>query len=119
MSFNFIGYLLKKFRFIEKPYFSLKVVERHPNPSELSNEYIFLVKNGKLKKMLCFLCPGKCGKKIVLPLSISVKPNWKIRTDWLGRPSIELSIRVHNDCHCHYWIRKGRVSWCMDNGLPS
>ena len=106
---------LIKLNLIEKPFFSLQVVDKHPNFEDACDKNLFLIKNGKLKKMVCFLCPGRCRKKIVLPLSVSFKPNWQIHIDWLKRPSIEPSIRVSNSCRCHYWIKKGQVKWCTDN----
>lgn len=114
---SLIKYFLIKLRIIKKPDFSLKIVKQHPNPDELSNDHIFMIKNGNLKKYLCFNCPGKCKGKVMLPLICPSK--WKIQTDWLNRPSIKPSIRLLNKCHCHFWIKNGKVIWCMDGDFYS
>ena len=117
MFFESVREILTRFKLIKSPDFLLNIVERHPNPDELIRGTIFIVQNGDFKKTACFLCPGECGKKIILPLIHTPKSKWKVDIDWLGRPSIDPSIRVLNACRCHYWIRKGTVNWCIDNGL--
>jgi len=81
----------------------------HPTPEELKTGQLIIVRDGGLEKAACLRCPGGCGAKIVLLLSAKRWPTWKVQLDWLGRPTVEPSVRQLNDCRCHFWIRRGRV----------
>lgn len=93
-----------------------RVRETHPPPAELVDGRLVVVKDGELEKALCFRCPGGCGQKIVLSLLASRVLRWRVRLDWLRRPTVEPSVRQLNACQCHFWIRCGRVEWCGDSG---
>lgn len=107
--------LLLRAGWLKPPIFISEIVSKHPTPEVLDEGKIFIVQNGHLKKWACFRCPGGCGLKIMLSLSPNRSPKWKVRTDWLERPSIKPSIRQLNDCGCHFWIQRGRVEWCLDS----
>lgn len=108
--------LLVALRIIPRPDLTARSQPTHPNPEELPPGHLVVVRNGELEKWTCFQCPGGCGEKIMLSMSKSRRPRWKTVTDWLGRPTVEPSIRQVNECRCHFWIREGRVDWCADSG---
>lgn len=107
---------LARFGLIEAPALAGQYVPHHPTPEELSPGQVLVVRDGGLQKWACFRCPGGCGEKIMLSLSRNRQPHWKAQVDWLGRPSLEPSIRQVNKCRCHFWVRRGRVDWCTDSG---
>lgn len=92
-----------------------RVSDTHPAPVDLPPGRLVLVRNGSLEKAACFRCPGGCGVKIVLPLTSSKRPIWRVQLDWLRRPTVEPSVRQLNECQCHFWIRRGLVEWCSDS----
>jgi hypothetical protein len=97
------------------PQFIARTTPTHPTPADLAEGRLVIVRDGALMKTACFHCPGGCGLKIMLALSPKRLPHWQVRIDWLGRPSVEPSVRQLNDCECHFWIRNGRVEWCGDS----
>ena len=113
--FNYARDFLLDIGWIKPPVFISEVVSQHPTPDSLEEGKLVIVKNGRLKKWACFRCPGGCGLKIMLSLSPNRSPRWRVKSDWLGRPSIKPSIRQLNDCGCHFWIRRGGVEWCLDS----
>ncbi|WP_221445042.1 DUF6527 family protein [Pseudomonas fluvialis] len=110
---------LVAFRVIPSPRFTLRTVERHPAPNEISADELVLVKSGGQEKWACFICPCGCGNRMQLSLNPKVRPNWRVLSDWLNRPTIHPSIRQLNACWGHYWIRSGEVDWCADTGRES
>jgi hypothetical protein len=88
----------------------------HPPPEALAAGRLIVVRDDGLDKAACLRCPGGCGEKIMLSLSPKRWPRWQVRLDWLGRPTVEPSIRQLNECQCHFWIRRGRIDWCADSG---
>lgn len=52
----------------------------------------------------------------MLSVSMNRRPRWRTLVDWLGRPTVEPSIRQVNECRCHFWVCCGRVVWCADLG---
>lgn len=103
---------------IDRPGFIGRHMITHPHPNDLEAGVLIVVRDGAIKKWVCFRCPGGCGEKIMLPLSETRWPHWTVTFDWLGRPTLSPSIRQTNECKCHFWIRRGKVEWCLDTGRP-
>ena len=59
-------------------------------------------------------CPReKCRQNIHLDVSPEAFPRWRIVEHPDGRISLHPSVRVTGlPCRCHYWLRRGRVTWC-------
>ena len=108
--------LLVRLRLLRRPDLIGRTVARHPVPEELPEGELVLVQDGSRRKWACLRCPGGCGQKIQLALSPNRRPHWRVRLDWLARPSVSPSVRQLNDCRCHFWINRGAVRWCADNG---
>ncbi|WP_254658596.1 DUF6527 family protein [Phaeobacter inhibens] len=77
-----------------------------------------LVKSGDIKKWACLRCPGGCGEVISLSLNPNQRPRWLVSEDFWLRPTIHPSVHQKNECGCHFWIKKGRITWCR-GGRPS
>jgi Family of unknown function (DUF6527) len=111
-----IRQLLVWLRYIRKPDFSSHTVATHPAPENIKPGQILMVGDVKYQKWVCFQCPGGCGEKILLSLNQKRYPCWAISIDWLGRPTLDPSVRQLNECRCHFWVRQGVVEWCSDSG---
>lgn len=109
-----IGFLSST-RILRRPSFLGTYVEEHPTPSDLPPGRLVVVRDGKIEKNACFMCPGACGQKLILSMSKSRKPRWNVSFDRLGRPTVLPSVRQLGPCKCHFWIRKGEVTWCDDS----
>lgn len=117
MVTDFLRRILVKIGVIGVPALIGRIMTRYPATSDLPIGSLVLVKDGGLKKWVCFQCPGGCGEKIQLSLNPKKRPRWSIGLDWLSRPTIEPSVRQLNRCKCHFWVKKGRVEWCADSGI--
>ena len=87
---------------------------KFPRDDVLADRSIYITELRHLRKWASFRCPGGCGKTVRLQLTGTSFPRWKIRTDWIGRATLCPSVRQLTTCGCHFWIRKGRVDWCLD-----
>jgi len=67
-------------------------------------------------KWACLRCPGGCGEILLLSLNPTGRPRWTAAIDWLGRPTVQPSVKQLDGCRCHFWIRCGMVEWCSDSG---
>jgi len=108
--------LLRRLRLIPQTDLAAEVQPLHPVPEQLGSKNLVVVRDDDQEKWVCFRCPGGCGEKIMLNLSASRLPRWKVEVDWLGRPTVSPSVRQVNACGCHFRIRKGSVYWCRDSG---
>jgi hypothetical protein len=109
---NFLRSILVWLRIIPTQNFSTKFATSHPSNEDVKKGQIWIVRDGKLMKWSRLRCPCGCGEVILLSLSSSRSPKWKMSLDWLRRPSLSPSIRRIDGCKSHFWIRSGRVDWC-------
>lgn len=100
---------------IKRPALVGAVMPRHPSPEELVQGVFVVVKDAQHDKWACFRCPGGCGQKVQLSLSNQRSPRWRVKLDYLDRPTVSPSVRMTNHCGCHFWIRDGLVEWCPDS----
>ena len=101
---------------VDEPDLTAKFVDRHPNPSDIPEKVVVVVRGSDQLKWACFRCPGGCGNRFQLPLGAGAHPRWTISSDWLNRVTVFPSVLQADACHAHFWIRAGRVAWCLDSG---
>ncbi|WP_438853230.1 DUF6527 family protein [Brevundimonas nasdae] len=89
-----------------------------PPREDLPNGALVIVGDRRAPKWVTIQCPCHCGTPLLLSLSKARRPQWSVRVDWWGRPSLEPSVRRTDGCRCHFWLRKGKVQWCADTGQP-
>jgi hypothetical protein len=98
---------------IARPAITMKVLDRHPEPQELrSGQMIVVVSDGR-PKWAYFQCPGNCGGHVRLSLDLLHRPRWKIRADFLARPTISPAAFRHSDCGAQFALRRGRID-CLE-----
>jgi len=96
---------------VPKPDFMCEVVDEAPDslaPGVLFHE----VRDGHAK-WVHLQCP-RCAEHIQLQLA--GKQCWSLKKDWLGRPTIAPSIWETQSCYAHFFVRAGRIDWCLDSG---
>lgn len=111
---SWIRQLLVWMRRIRQPDFVVERVAVHPAPEEIKPGVMVLVGDRQRQKWTCFQCPGGCGEIIKLSLNTKHSPCWEVEVDRLDCPTISPSIKQLNSCGCHFWIRRGEVTWCDD-----
>lgn len=88
-----------------------------PASHELGQGQAVVVGPAEAPKWLTFHCPCGCGVPFLLSLSRTRRPRWTVVADRRGRPTVSPSVRRLDGCRSHFWIREGRIDWCVDTGL--
>jgi hypothetical protein len=107
-------FVFKKFGFK----FIARYVEDNPAADSLNNGEIVIVGNKDYQKWAYLKCPCSCGNTTMLSLSTKRRPSWQIYMNWMMIPTVHPSVRDTGSCYSHYWIKKGKVYWCRDTGIP-
>lgn len=116
---DWIRETLVALRLIRRPGMTVRVMDHHPGLNDLVPGVLVVVEGGGKQKWACFQCPGGCGNRFQLSLNPSQRPHWKVKSDWLGRPTIYPSIHQKDACQAHFWIKAGDIEWCADSGHQS
>jgi len=99
---------------IPRPRFVVTPADRQPGGQQLQTREIVAVRGARGAKWACFLCPCTSGEVVRLALDRDAHPRWNLKVDWLGRPTIYPSIWQRDRCCCHFWIKRGEITWCED-----
>ncbi len=102
--------------FFPRPDLIVKFVADHPAPASLEPGCIYVVAVQRYQKWAYFRCPADNNEIIQLSLMSNRRPNWEIKLDWLGRPTLDPSVRQLEGSFAHFWVKNGRVEWCLDTG---
>jgi hypothetical protein len=60
------------------------------------------------------ICPCGCGEVIELNLLKQVRPCWDIEEHQDGSVSLMPSVWRQKGCGSHFFVRRGRIDWCLD-----
>lgn len=71
---------------------------------------IYVVGGRGYSKWAYFRCPADRNEIVQLSLMLERRPRWTVAADWLGRPTIEPSVRKLDGLYAHFWIKKGASS---------
>lgn len=100
------------------PNFRVSFVDSNPLDEFVLPGMVYIVGGPGYQKWAIFRCPGREGEIIHLSLMQKRSPRWSVCVDYLGRPTIDPSVRQTEDSFAHFWIRDGMVEWCHDTGRP-
>lgn len=59
------------------------------------------------------ICPCGCDRTIELMLIREANPHWALKVDSEGFPTLTPSVWLRTGCKSHFWVREGRVQWCL------
>lgn len=99
-------------RMVPKPRFVTRVTDRQPGAKQLESGEVVAVRGARGPKWACLLCPCGSGEVVRLALDRDTRPFWNLKVDRLGRPTLSPSIWQLDGCRCHFWIRRGEITWC-------
>jgi hypothetical protein len=91
--------------------FSTVLVDDNPDIEKIERNKITIVGGHDYAKWAYLRCPCGCNEVIMLSLNKKSRPNWSIKVDLFGRPTLNPSINKLTGCHSHFWIKKGNVLW--------
>ena len=115
---TWIRRLLEKLRLIPPTEFVAIVTPDYPDTSALAPGIFHVVGDRHYRKWAYFTCPCGCDAPIMLSLSSTRRPQWRVEIDWLDRPSIEPSVWQTDGCCSHFFVRRGVIEWTADTGTP-
>jgi hypothetical protein len=101
-----------------KPDLVVRTVSDHPERQKMKPGILYVVGGNGFTKWAYFLCPAKLDEVIQLSLQPNRRPRWQVATDFWGRPTITPSVRQLAGSYAHFWVRTGKIDWCIDTGKP-
>jgi Family of unknown function (DUF6527) len=113
---NVLRSVLEALGIVAHPDITARFVGEDPDHASLRSGELHVVGNRQYQKWALLRCPCDCGETIMLSLSTKKRPRWTVAIDWLGRPTVQPSIRQTAGCYSHFWLRRGRLDWCADTG---
>ncbi|ODS01930.1 hypothetical protein AUC71_02765 [Methyloceanibacter marginalis] len=108
--------LLIRLGIIAKPDLLARTVPDHPSPELMEPGVIYVVAGKGYRKWAFLRCPSDHDEIIQLSLMTSRRPRWRVNIDLIGRPTIHPSVRQLDGTYAHFWVKRGRVVWCVDSG---
>src|SRR6478752_6425041 len=77
----------------------------------LPNRLYAVGENGHLWHVV-LVCPCGCGEQIALNLLTDDSPCWTL-SEASGVPTLHPSVWRHVECRSHFFLRGGRIEWCL------
>jgi hypothetical protein len=87
-------------------------------PDRIAARTAVVVQSGDRRTWIAFDCPRHRGERIMLNLSTSRRPCWRINEE----PKLTLYPSIdafHSEDRCHFWIKRGRLRWVKEAIRPS
>lgn len=95
---------------------SITFVDKPPRNEKIAAGELYYVANGSKPKWSLFKCPCGCGGIVTLSLQTVHRPHWRLSQTHAGRATLYPSVWRDKGCMSHFWLRDGRVYWCLDTG---
>ena len=100
---------LGRWRILKRPAFLCVDVDEAPLDSELNPQYLYREIRSGFPKWAHFACP-RCREHI--QVQIAKGSEWRLRVDWLRRPTLHPSIWERQGCGAHFFLCRGGLLWC-------
>ncbi len=91
-------------------------VQKPPRNEEIGEGTLYYVAPSGKPKWSLFQCPCGCGSVITLSLQYVHTPHWRLEKSVSGNPTLHPSVWRDKECLSHFWVKEGRVFWCVDTG---
>lgn len=91
---------------------SYKIEYKEDPPEFAAKRTVYIIGDCRSPWLLCFECPCGCKTLIHLNLLKDAKPCWKFHIQKKRRINIMPSIWRTKGCKSHFFMRKGKISWC-------
>ncbi len=88
-------------------------------PQRLFAGQAILVARADTHDWLAFDCPCGRGHQLLMNLSGSRRPRWRMTALDNGAVTLAPSVDSHSEHgRCHFWLREGKVSWVQPPAFP-
>lgn len=82
-------------------------------PDDPERNVLYVVGEGDHEWYAVMRCPCGCGEPLVMSLIDGVRPRWRVSLDVDGVPSLSPSVNRRVGCRSHFFLRSGRIDWCI------
>lgn len=82
-------------------------------PKQIPQRELAIIGSYERPKWAIFECPCGRGHQLSVNLSPRQDPFWRLHLDKRG-PSLWPSVDSFTPYGCHFWLRRGRVSWALE-----
>ena len=93
-------------------HFRVKILDDIPD--KIKEHSIYVIGKGD-PWLLIFLCPCGCGEELRLNMMEEEQPCWTLKNEG-KRFDLFPSVNRVKGCRSHFWIKQGKVVWCLKNG---
>jgi hypothetical protein len=83
-------------------------------PETLKDYELYLVGSQVSPWLAAMRCPCGCGASLLLNLLPEERPCWSVRETQKGIVSLHPSVWRQVGCRSHFFLRDGRIQWCID-----
>lgn len=90
------------------------IIEADTPPELIKGHNLVLARDGGEDWAVAFLCPCGCKERLELALIPEVRPNWTLKMDDEGLPTLRPSVWRKTGCRSHFWVRNGLIIWCEE-----
>ncbi|MCW3109109.1 MAG: hypothetical protein JWQ09_3615 [Segetibacter sp.] len=92
-----------------KKLYKIKFV--HDIPEQMRQSILYVVTNEGFDWQAVMICPCGCNKVLQMNLIADYSPSWKYKVD---QKLVSLYPSVHRQvgCRSHFYLTKGKISWC-------
>jgi hypothetical protein len=94
----------------------VSVVGKSPPNEQVAAGRLYCILSANKPKWSLFQCPCGCRSVITLSLQSAHNPHWSLTRSNSGRPTLYPSVWRDKGCLSHFWLKDGRVFWCIDTG---
>ncbi len=95
---------------------SIIVKDKKISNSEIGRSELYCQVHNNKYKWVMFQCPCNCGDVVTLSLQMLHRPFWKLSVSPSKRATLHPSVWRDKGCFSHFWVKDGRIFWCVDTG---
>ena len=90
-----------------------RVTQVEDLPDRLANRTLYVVGEPSYPLHASMACPRRrCPTVLNMNLAPDERPQWSLKADAKGRPTLAPSVWERTSCGCHFFLRDGKVEWC-------
>ena len=103
------GKFLLLFKLID---YKILPIEGRPSNFEVPSNAVAIIGHPDFPKWAMLKCPCGCKETLTLSLMRKHAPAWEMKVDRWQRISLSPSVWKNDGCKSHFFIKKGKITWC-------
>lgn len=114
------GWVLRAWRRLRRRLFGqpkLKTAFVEELSDELDGDILYVIGENGHWWFAAVRCPCGCDAILHMNLLPDARPRWKLTLHYDKTATLHPSVWRTKDCRSHFFIRKGRIEWCISLNL--